>query len=194
MAQIILHPLRGWEPWAAQHQQTCNQNTARCADPIRGKIIQHFGLWALAGLSQKKTILFIISTVKQKVLLRTCGCTLQIKARTGRGCSCCCWAGSARRSHHHQLDVFFVAQGHAQQDTVLKAELGVEHSTHSPVPTEGSCEGLHNALLAPIILLRIIQGTANCIFPSLSHTSHPLHNFQGFNCPWEHVHLFSPLC
>lgn len=42
--QIIVHPFRCWEPRAAQHQQASHQDTAHGADPVHGKIIQHFGL------------------------------------------------------------------------------------------------------------------------------------------------------
>lgn len=111
-----------------------DQNTAHCADPIHGKSIQHFGLWALAGFSQKKTTPFIVFTVKQKVLMRTCCCTFQIKAGTGRWCGGCCWVGSACRPSSSTISwmSFSVAQGHAQHDAVLRAKLSVERSTAQP--------------------------------------------------------------
>lgn len=177
MVQIILHPLRCWEPWASQHQQTSNQNTAHCADPIHGEIIQHFVLWALAGFSQKSTTLFII-------VMRTCCCTFQIKARTGRWCSCCCWAGSARRPllplpgwaflWHRDRHSMTLSWGPGCKWNIAQ---------HSPVPTEGNCEVLHNGLPVPIVLPSIMQRTANCNFPpSLIHLI-LLHNFQGFSYP-----------
>lgn len=92
----------------------------------------------------------------------------------GRWCICCCWVGAACRLL--LLLVGWVFLWHRDRDSMtLSWRPGCKWNIaqHSHVPTEGDCEVLHNGLLTPVILLWIIQRTANCILPSLSHTSHP---------------------
>lgn len=181
MVQIILHPLRCWECWAAQHQQTWSEHgTLHRSHPWQ----EHTAFWPLSScriFSKENNSIhrFYCQTESshENLLLHF--------SDTGRDRQVVWWLLLSWVCLQAPVTIswmsFSVAQGHAQHDAVLRAKLSVERST-------ALCLLRVTIKCCPMVLLQSFclgsfrEQLIACFPPFLIHLI-LLHNFQGFSYP-----------